>query len=181
MNDLKKMLLAHVSKDETRIALSGVHFTHDGRFAEATDGHRYIKVSLESCVDLAMIGRERAGKIYSFTDHTTLDVVKYPNCDSFLPRVDETWTKVAFEFPAWFKGIKTKKTNKALFIDALGVHLSRPPKDCGTVVAIDAEYLAPYAGIDCEIAFKNPLSPIRIVGKHDENQQWMAVVMPIRA
>lgn len=183
---LLNLLKSHVSKDETRYHLTGAYF-NEGK-AIATDGHRMVVIDTVDCdcAELRSLASLRNNQVHDFKSPLEPITGTYPNYKQFLPDVTLTdkndnlvHTEIKQEFPLWFKGIKVKKGENAkhIFIDKNGLHITKPQDG---YVAVNAEYLAPYAGQDCSIYIKDKLSPIVIIGHHQPNQKWTAVVMPMR-
>lgn len=172
---LLKMLQSHISRDETRYHLCGAFF-EDGK-AIATDGHRMLIVhNTSASADLCQIAQSQKGKIYSFKGHSTVEG-KYPNYQQLIPKTDSSYQSLKCTIPTWFKSIKSGKPVAMLFFTPKGWQSYKP--DTEPWIAVNPEYLAPFAGLDVIVKFKGSLTPLTVEAQEDSN--WLAVIMPLRA
>lgn len=171
-NNIVKLINKHISKDETRYHLTGIYFDHDK--AVATDGHRMIVVNLEENLNagLKAFSEDKLDRIFNPKTKELFDIQhKYPNYKALLPKLDNGYKKLFVDIPTWFKDIKTSKKNNPVWLSLFGFQCF--PKDA--IASYNAAYLAPYAGIELDIYFKDKNTPLVL-----KNTEFTAVIMPVR-
>lgn len=168
-----KLLASHVGKDVTRYHLTGVYF--DKGKVVATDGHRMVVIEEEHAIELKHLFSRYEGKIYSFKDHVVIDR-KFPAWKQLVPVVDEKCASLKITLPTWLASVKLPKRGRHenVFITLNGLQLWKPESDA-LWIAVQLAYLAPYAGDEVTLSWKNTASPL--VVKHET---YTAVVMPVR-
>lgn len=179
---LLKMLLAHTSKDVTRIHLNGIYSNDESLIA--TDGHRLMTVRLDAMA--AMSGHQWPGiksdKIYEadvFKVGGLKEIdAKYPNYKQLIPDPDRCDWAFELVIPAWLKDVKKSKNPSD---NGIGINNQGQFTTGKALVYFNSYYLSPYAGQQVYIYVKDHLSPILIRPcKEQETPPWQAVLMPLR-
>lgn len=175
----QQALVTCASKDVTRFRLNAVGFMH-GRFY-STDGHRLMVTKQEWALGID----PKEGGLYDpkiFKDGHLVSIGDYKGIDwkQICGSVNRSNT-VRIRLPHWLKDVKHFKKSDESFPVAItlkGLQTHGDENDTW----VNPHYLAPIAGQDCFMHFKDGMSPV-IFTSHDrqiEDCDWSYTVMPIR-
>lgn len=165
---LSDCLMNCVSKDETRIHLTGIiHYSNIGALVSC-DGHKMF-------ANFCHYDDSLKDKILNPETFQTIKR-EYPRIETIIPKKTLKTIKVKIEKHHYLKACKDNEYSPKLYF--YDDHCSHEKKD-NALFCINASFIKPLAdGTIYTIEFNNALSPI-VFKLHDELKDFM-IIMPIK-